>query len=47
MIRASLIRTKNCSTDDTGDFTIVEDQNLELINKHSEYVDDKGFIRNK
>ena len=43
---ANLIRKGNCCSDDKCDYTICGDKD-ELCKKHPQYVDEKGYIRNK
>ena len=46
LIHAKLIRTKTCVDEDKCDYTICGDKD-EYISAHPEYIDDKGYRRNK
>ena len=45
-LKARLIRKYNCVTDNICDLTIVGDENP-LLKEHEQYIDEKGYVRNK
>ena len=46
LLHARLIRKKNCVTEDYCDYTIVGDKDP-CLKDHEEYIDEKGYIRNR